>query len=524
MKKFYLLLFTTSVCVLGFGQKTTGNFNGSFETYNQIYRKDLKIGAVLPADRVGSNNYLKLDYNYSQFTVGVQLEAYLPSTQGYPFIANDNKIANKYFKYTATNFSLQVGDFYEQFGSGLVFRSWENRQIGINNSIEGANFQITPLPFIKLKTIYGRQRNNFNYNNSNIRAIDAEIDFSKINAINSPTKVVAGFSYVSRYEPYTGPIQNFPATVKATSTRLDLSGANTSFSVEYVHKKKDPHAANNFVGTPGKALLSNFTFTQNNFGATATFRAMSNMDFRSEREASGSASLMNYIPALTKQHDYLTTNIYVYNAQRQAEVGGQTDWFLYAPKGSSLGGKYGSNFSMNFSHYRGLKNANNIFSVGNKEYFHDFNLEWKKKLTEKLSFILVYQNVFYNRLVIEGEPLPDVKANTIVLNSIYKYAKKKTFRFELQHLATQQDKGNWAAVLTEFSFAPRFTFYLSDLYNYGVSNIHYPTLGGSYSQSGTRLGVSYGRQRAGLFCVGGVCRFVPASSGFTVMLTTTFHK
>jgi hypothetical protein len=53
-------------------------------------------------------------------------------------------------------------------------------------------------------------------------------------------------------------------------------------------------------------------------------------------------------------------------------------------------------------------------------------------------------------MVIEGEPFPDVKTHTVVLNALLKYAKKKGFRFELQHLATKQDRGNWAAALTEF--------------------------------------------------------------------------
>lgn len=520
------LLFFLSLIIINtivFGQNNSGVFNGSFDSYNQLYRKDTKIGAILPQDKVGSNNYLKLDYKQKKISGGVQFEAYLPSLQGFPFIANGNKIANKYFKYTTTNFSMQVGDFYEQFGSGLVFRAWESRQIGINNALEGANIQVAPFPFLSIKAIYGRQRKNFEYANSNIRAVDAEIDLSKMNTSGN-LRTVIGFSFVSRYQEYTGPVQSFPATVNATSTRLEFGGATSSVSLELVNKKSDPHEANNFDKKNGKAFLANLSFNQNNLGATATFRSLKNMSYRSEREAVGSVGFMNFVPALTKQHDYLITNIYVYNAQRKGEIGGQTDWFYYAPKGSVLGGKYGSNFSLNFASYSGLKNENNILSFSNNKYFHDLNLEWKKKWNEKLSIILLYQNVFYNRLIIEGEPLPDVKSNAFVINTVYKYAKKKTFRFELQHLSTKQDKGNWAAVLTEFSFAPKFTFYLSDLYNYGLTDIHYPTLGGSYTKSGTRFGLSYGRQRAGLFCVGGVCRFVPASSGFTATLATTFHK
>ena len=158
MKSFFYTLLCIGIINTSFAQQNilSGNLSGSFESYTQLYQKDEKINAILPQDRVGSNNYLKLDYNYKQFTVGIQFESYLPTVAGYPFSVNESKIANKYFKYTAKKFSLHVGDFYEQFGSGLIYRSWENRQIGINNALEGVNVQVKPVDFIKLKVVYGR--------------------------------------------------------------------------------------------------------------------------------------------------------------------------------------------------------------------------------------------------------------------------------------------------------------------------------------------------------------------------------
>lgn len=523
MKKIYLVLLIAGITISVNAQKK-GHFGGSFESYTQFYQKDDKIGAVVPPDKVGSNNYLKLDYTYDRFSAGVQFEAYLPTIAGYPFQLNEGKLVNKYFKYTANRFSVQVGDFYEQFGSGLVFRAWENRQIGINNALEGANIHVSPLKFLNIKALYGRQRKVFDYTNSNVRAIDAELDFSRMAKETPNTRVAAAFSYVSRYQPYTGPDPGFPATVNATSTRFDIGGGVASLSLEYVHKSEDPHDANLFDFNKGKAFYGNFTLAKNNFGTNLAFRAMENMDFRSEREAIQSIGLMNYIPALTKQHDYLTTNIYVYNAQPLGEIGGQFDLFVNAPKGSAIGGKHGTKFSFNYAHYRGLGDKNtSLLRFGDTRYFHDINAEWKKQWSEKFSTILLWQNVFYNRLVIEGEPFPDVKANTFVLNTLIRYARTKTFRLELQHLSTDEDRGNWAAAVTEFSFAPNWNFFLSDLYNYDVTDIHYPTIGGSYTRGGTRFGLSYGRQRAGLLCVGGVCRYVPASTGLTATLTTTFN-
>ena len=39
---------------------------------------------------------------------------------------------------------------------------------------------------------------------------------------------------------------------------------------------------------------------------------------------------------------------------------------------------------------------------------------------------------------------------------------------------------------------------------------------------GTRLMIGWARQRAGLLCVGGVCRFVPASNGVTLTISSRF--
>ena len=159
-----------------------GHFNGSFENYTQSYMHDDKIGAFMPQDKIGSNSFLKLDYNFSKFSAGIQFESYLPSILGFFPIptSNQSKIVNKYFKYTDNKFSVQVGDFYEQFGSGLIFRAFENRQIGINNAHEGFDIHVEPTDFLKLKVIYGRPRKLFEYANTVSRGVDAEVNINSL--------------------------------------------------------------------------------------------------------------------------------------------------------------------------------------------------------------------------------------------------------------------------------------------------------------------------------------------------------
>jgi hypothetical protein len=52
--------------------------------------------------------------------------------------------------------------------------------------------------------------------------------------------------------------------------------------------------------------------------------------------------------------------------------------------------------------------------------------------------------------------------------------------------------------------------------------IHYVIGTVGYLQGSSRFMLAVGRQRAGLFCVGGVCRNVPASNGLTLTFTQSF--
>jgi hypothetical protein len=110
------------------------------------------------------------------------------------------------------------------------------------------------------------------------------------------------------------------------------------------------------------------------------------------------------------------------------------------------------------------------------------------------------------------------------MGAIYKITSKKSIRTKFEHLSTQQDKKNWVSGLAEVSLSSPYAFYCSDLYNYGDTKNHYYNIGASVTKNSTRFALGFGKQRAGLFCVGGVCRFVPASYGFSAMLTTSFSN
>ena len=108
----------------------------------------------------------------------------------------------------------------------------------------------------------------------------------------------------------------------------------------------------------------------------------------------------------------------------------------------------------------------------------------------------------------------------------FKLSRKHAIRTELQHLSTKKDMGNWAMALIEYSYSPHWFITVWDEYNYGnktlSDRIHYYTGGLTYVRGGNRVGMYYGKQRAGLVCIGGICRTVPAYNGFTLTISSTF--
>ena len=111
-------------------KSSKGYLSGSFETNNILYQNDGPTGAVAPENRIGSNNYLKLDYYKGKFSAGAQLEGYFPVLQDYPIELTKAKLTNYYVSWTDDDFSVTAGTFYDQFGSGLLFRAWEDRSAG----------------------------------------------------------------------------------------------------------------------------------------------------------------------------------------------------------------------------------------------------------------------------------------------------------------------------------------------------------------------------------------------------------
>lgn len=547
-------VFLVSTTAFGQVEVGGGTFSGGIESTSQWYQSDEDLGIDRPKDPFRSNNYIRLDYNYGKFSAGIQYEAYLPTAlEGYSPRFNDNKIATYYVNYKGEQLDITAGYFYEQFGSGLILRSWEDRQIGINNAIKGVRVAYTPNDFTTIKALIGKNRLGFETTEGTLGGLDIETNLIRLfNSESSSNSVTAGFSYVGQNEDYTGPVDDFPQNNNNYSVRLGYTGNSGLFAnAEYVYKGERSIISGDQPTEKyydGNAILINLGYSTKGFGINTTFRRLENMGIYGERKMSDPAlnsyneAIVNYLPALTKQHDYLLTNMYVYQSQPNVnftthevgEIGGQIDIFYNFKKGTALGGQYGTKLAVNGSYWNGLNAEFNaagdeyktdFFDFGRK-FFHDVNFEINKKWTPKFSSIITYMHQYYDKAIVEGGNYAHIIANVVVGDFLYKFNSNNSVRFELQHLQTKRDKKNWAAALVEYNLNQKWNFYVGDNYNYGNDDndqrFHYYMVGGSYSKESTRVAVNYGRQRGGLICVGGVCRYVPENTGFTLSLVKTF--
>lgn len=528
-----------------------GHVTGNIQLDGQISHADTVIGAQNVPEKLLSNSRADILYTNGNFSAGLRFEAYLNPMLGFDARYKGAGIANYFASYQSELLSVTAGNFYEQFGSGMILRAYEDRYLGLDNSIRGLNVTLRPFKGVTLKALAGSQRFFWIYQTSSlVRGLDGEVNLNGIinSMAESKLRLTFGAGFVSKYEPdelitsieTPGYKLNLPRNVGAGAVRMDLNYGNWSLQAEYAHKGQDPNIMNNYIYRDGEALMVNATYSQKGFSANIQAKRNDNMCFKSVRSESGEMLYINYIPAITKQHTYAFLSMYPYATQTTGEMGVQGDVMYKIKKGTLLGGKYGTDIHLNGAVITGI-DTNTLGGIGTDGYtsswfktgdlyYTDLSLEVAKKLSSSTKLTCTYGYQIFNPIV-EGHG-GDLHHNHVVVADLtWKVSKKNVLRFEAEWMGSDSkysrdvdDKrcGDWIMGLVEYNFAGSWFISASDQYAYkdGIGNYYNVSVG--YTHGATRLQLGYGKQREGLLCIGGVCRQVPASNGLTFSLTTTF--
>lgn len=531
---------------------------GSIQSDVLIPQEDEKIKTGTYDDWALTNTYAELQLLNKYVTAGARLEFLeypLPGFEkdfkgwGVPYFY----ITGKYKK-----IELTAGDFYDQFGSGFIFRTYEERSLGIDNSLRGGRIVVQPFNGVNLKLLGGQQRRYWHHNDSWVYGGDLELNIDQWSKRmrESNTYLMLGASFISKnegdenilkFQP-TGELDEFDTpilgayrlnllkNVGAFDVRAQLQKGNYNFLAEYARKGQDPSFDNGYIYRPGSAFMLSGSYSKRGMSLLLQAKRSEDMAYRSARSVNGTSSFINHLPAFSMQQTYTLAALYPYATQNALG-----EWAFQAEAGYNfkrktvLGGKYGTNLKVNFSHIRAIDKTpvatddvkgtkgytSKFFKMGDETYYQDINIQIEKKLTKQFKLNLMYMNQRYNKTIVEGEG-GMIKSNIAIVEGKYQFNKKFTLRGEVQYLNTQQDEGDWWFGLLELSVLPSFMFTISDMYNAGETDIHYYMASACYTHKAHRLQVGYGKTRAGYNCSGGVCRFVPASKGVQVSYNFNF--
>lgn len=557
MKRILLVLTAlvaalTASAQIQFGEKG-GYMTIGLESNNILYVNDAKLGTTYPS-KFGSNDYLKLDYVNGRFSVGVQGEAYLPALQGYNDLRNNGfdkpkvMLASKYIQWQDANYSILVGDVYDQFGNGLIFRSFEDRQLGINNSIEGGRVTATFGNIVSVKALFGRPRlyssaNGYSrgwigsqYARSTVGGADLSVSLSDIigseelmmsiegsyvNRRERLDRELNGMNYGTDYFPYfelTSPDLNM------YSARLNLDYKGFTLRGEYAGKGKDiSSGAVLGKAAKGSAVLAELGYNVGGLSVSAQVRRLEMMG--TPLSLYGNLGVMgntlNYLPALTRQHTYMLAALNPCQMNAEGELAVQADVY-YTLRSKQSRQRYW-NFHANYSTAYTLKSYQT--ASGKRELlWSDVNVDVERQWNKQWKTTVMFSRQEWNTSHGQGPALPSTTyvSNIFVGDVMYKINKKFSLRMEAQYLLSNDYEGDWVAGLVEFNVAPHWSVFFSDMYNLGTTKTNYYNGGLSFTHNRTRVQVSYGRNRAGYVCSGGVCRYQPAYTGVNLMLTTSF--
>lgn len=485
---------------------------------NSIWHWSFESNDVWYTDRkdYGSNNYLKFDWSNKHFQAGVQAEWLPQPILGYDEGCKGFSLPEKFIRYTGDNFSITLGDWYDQFGSGLLFRSWEDRALGMNNSVGGARLEYSK-DKIGAKLVWGLPRHLRGYSDTQI--LGADITLSKINLFEGDLGFE--FSFLERFE------NELPYYLEKDWTKVHVPRNNASWSVaadysvgdfhlkgEYCGKQKDWHDFSvSYVENlqNGEAIYLESGLAVGKVTGVASFRRLRNMTNKVFRtNETFLSNTLNYIPALSLQHTYMLCALEPYYPNTDGESAWQIDIIYKAGKKDRLYLNYSEAHSLRMYHELGKAAL----------LFRDVSVKYERKWNRRLKSVL-FLNIQESSPSHGAHRMTEVR-NTFVADATYRITDDFSMRGEIQYLYSAESAKDWCAALLEANLTSGWSIFAKDMYNHGSSKIHYYQAGGSYSRNHFRISASYGRNREGMVCSGGVCRWQPGFTGGNLSISIVF--
>ena len=543
-----LIIFST-LSSLVYSQEQL-SVSGSLDNNTYFYIYDDKI--VPPGipqyerQQIGLETWLSLRAQIAGFDFGMRYDmfensALLNPTDSY----TAQGIGRWYAGKKLGKLSLLGGYIYDQIGSGIIFRAYEERPLLIDNALVGLKVAYEISPDWTIKGLAGRQKNLFDLYGSVITGINIDgfksfgeegkvtiaPGFGALHKTLSDAQMDALAGTLSQYTPEDF-IDSVPYNTVSLSLYNTLSTGRFSWYVEGAYKTEEVindiyatstlwtgvESVGKFVLTDGYVFYTTLSYAGDGLGLSAQYKRTSNFISRADPFVTGNRGLIDFLPPMARVNTYRLTSRYAPATQELDEEAIQIDARYAVNKKLSL--------LVNYSRITRPEAAEN------RNIYDEIYTQFTLKKPKEWTMIGGVQFLRYDQELYQGKAgVPIVEAITPYIDYLYKFDQKKSLRTEVQYMSTKQDYGSGLYALAEFSISPHWLFELSDMYNIAPTvkedgkegeKLHYPTAGVVYSAGSTRYSLRYVKQVEGVVCSGGICRLEPAFSGVKLNISANF--
>ncbi len=532
MKKLALI---GMLAIGSFAAQAQGTLSGNLTSNMNFYNRDSSINAMgnpLYNNLMsGGETWMSLRYNNNGFTATFRADAFHNSNlynPGEPITGYG--IGAWTLSKEMDNMTITAGYIYDQIGSGILFRAYEDRGLLIDNALVGIHLKYKIDDHINLKMFTGQQKNvkTFARYEPVIKGLNVEGDYQLGNvhinpgfgALNrtmdqeSMNAVVAKINSYELKDRFVPTYNTYAFTFYNTLTAGDFS-----WYAEGAYKTaeaiKGAILDDKLVNKDGSVFYSTLGYAKKGIAINLNAKRTENFVLRTSPNEILNRGMMNWQPVVARMRPQRLLARYTPASQDISEmaIGGDV---LISPNDNL-------DITLNYT---------DIKTLDNTALYNEIYGEFNYRGVDKWQFQLGLQLLKYNQSLYQVKPnVPTVNAVTPFTEIVYKINDKQSIRTEWEYMSTEQDFGSWAFGLVEFTIAPKWSFAVSDMYITSLnkenpagvtSQNHFYNFFTSFTKGANRFTLAYVKQVEGINCTGGVCRYEPAFSGLKFSVNSSF--
>lgn len=524
MKKYLFSALALASVSSAFAQ---GTLSGDIMTNINFFQDDPKIiqpnNPLYEKYKSGGEGWLSLRYNQNGFTGFLRVDAFQNSNLKYltrPMTT---------FGIGAFSLSKDIGDLsvtagyiYDQVGSGILFRSYEDRGLLIDNALVGVSFRYKMNENLFAKGFAGQQKNNNAVNTFYapiFKSFSLEGDYTigKVHITPGAGTLNRTLDQASM-DAIVGNINSMPLADRfvpkynmyAFTAYNTLMYKNITWYAEGAYKTNEAINVNGTLANrSGSTLYSTLGWAKKGIAVNLTAKRTENFVMRNSPATTLLDGMVNWQPVVAVIRPHRLLARYTPASQDVSEMAMKGD-VMIAPSDDY-------NININYTHTN---------KINGEKLYRELFIDGEYRGLDKWILGGGMQYMEYNLQVYRNELLPYMFSFTPFVEVTYRINDKKAIRTEWEYQSTKQDMGSWLFGLVEFTVAPKWSFAISDMYNIkptvGYDQLHYYNFFTAYTKGAHRFSLAYVKQVAGINCTGGVCRYEPAFSGIRGTITSSF--